>query len=876
MAGASDDTRSGASRGSRRWAAAPRRAWVLDLVIAVSFILGLVLGLGPRTAAATPPAPLQLKWAAVRHPGEGREARTDAVLSLTNLGHEPLPGTGWAIHFTCLAGLQPGPVTSGLAIESLGGTYYRLVPGPGFAGLAPGETVEASVRHPSLVISDSAAPQGPFLVLASAPEVGVPLAVSETAPRTRAEQLPVLEPGRHAPDIAEIYAANAEVPDLPASALPPFLPTPLLVERRAGTLLLARKPPVRAAANLDGARHVAQVLLDRAFPASTPRGGPPLTLTIGTVPGLSSPEAYELSIDPVRGMSVRGQSRLGVLRGLASLSFVLPLPADLARDRAGGLPALRVRDEPRFAYRGLQLDVARNFESPATVRRTLDLMARLKLNALHLHLSDDEGWRLAIDGLPELTAFGGRRGHAAVLDRDYLPPAHGSGPDPDDPHGSGHYTHAEFVALIRYADALGIAIVPEFDMPGHARAAIKAMDARHRRLVAEGRPDADAYVLSEAADRSTYLSDQGHDDNALNPALESTYAFIDRVLASLAAAYREAGVPPTAVHVGGDELPAGVWEGSPACARRVADLGLGSVADLKGYFARRVLAIARGHGLRVAGWEQFGLRASPATAASPPPVPAPPAVLVPDDGLVAADVMLYVWNDLAGGDDLAYRLANAGYRVILAGASHLYLDMAHEDRAEEPGLNWAPSIPVRRIYDFVPFNSAWPSTPATVPSAAGRARILGLEAQLFGETVRSEVRLDYLLMPRLVAVAERAWAAEPRWVDVAEPAAAATRHREDWAVFMNQLAKQVLARLDLEGSGIRYRLPPPGIVRDGPVIRANHAYPGYRLRYTTDGSEPTSSSPELSGPLPARGRVTVAAFAPDGRAGRSASITVAE
>ncbi len=822
----------------------------------------LVLWLG--IAVAEPPAPLKLSWSVIRHQGDGREARTEAALSLTNTGAEPLPGTGWAIHFTCLAGLVPGAVTDGLAVESLGGTYYRLLPGPDFAGLAPGATVVAVVRHPGLVIGDSSAPQGPFLVRAATPGIGVPLAVNETVPRTAAEQLPPLEPGRQAPDSASIYAANAEVEDLPATALPPFLPRPLFVEQLPGKLPLARRPPVRAGPGLDSARRAVDALLDRAFRPGSPRGGPPIVLGLGAVPGLSSPEAYELTVDPVRGIRVRGQSRLGVLRGVASLSFLLPLPGT----PAARVPALVVRDEPRFAYRGLQLDVARNFQPPAAVRRTLDLMARLKLNTLHLHLSDDEGWRLAIDGLPELTTVGGRRGHAAVTDQDYLPPAHGSGPDPGDGHGSGYYTQRDFVDLLRYADERGITVVPEFDMPGHARAAIKAMDARQRRLAADGQPGADAYRLSEPADRSRYLSDQGHDDNALNPGLESTYAFIDRVLSGLASTYREAGVAPGAVHIGGDELPAGVWEGSPACAARSGALGLGSVAELKAYFTRRVLTIAEAHGLKVAGWEQIGLRPAPAAAG--------PAAAEPDAALARDGVTLYVWNDVADGDDLAYRLANAGYRIVLAGASHLYLDMAYEDRAEEPGLNWAPSISVRRIYDFVPFNGAWPATPAVWPTADGRARIAGLEAQLFGETVRSQERLDYLLMPRLVAVAERAWSAEPAWVRLADPAAVAARHRQDWAVFMNQLAKQVLMRLDLEGSDLRYRLPPPGLVRDGAVIRANHAYPGFRLRYTTDGTEPTASSPELTAALPASGRLGVAAFTPTGRAGRTARIEIAD
>jgi hexosaminidase len=823
-------------------------------------LLLVFLAMNATAEATSPVVPLKLRWEVTEHVGAGRELHTEAALELTNLGTEPLPPAGWAIHFNCLAGLVPGPVAPDLNVESLGGTYYRLVPAAGFAGLAPQSTVRAHVRHPGLVIGDSSAPQGPFLVRAETPGEGILLAVNETAPRLTAVQRPPLEAGRYAPDPAATYAANAEIADLPLATLPPFLPRPSFAERGTGEVHLRDRPRVRATGGLAAARRAAEALLDRTFAPGTRHGGPPLVLETGPVAGLFSREGYALSIDQARGIRIRGQTRLGVLRGLASLSFLMPLPGAAP----AVLPALEVRDEPRFSYRGLQIDVARNFQSPAIVRRTLDLMARLKLNALHLHLSDDEGWRLAIDGLPELTEFGGRRGHAAVPDRDFLPPAHGSGPDPRDVHGSGFYSRAEFIGLLRYANDRGIAIVPEFDMPGHARAAIKAMEFRQRRLAAGGRADAGAYLLSDPSDRSRYLSDQGHDDNALNPALESTYAFIEKVFASVAAIYREAGVEASLVHVGGDELPAGVWEGSPVCAERAAALGLARVADLKAYFARRLVTIARAHGLAVAGWEQFGLRAAPAGGA-------PPAA-VPDLELARDGVTLYVWSDLAGDEDIAYRLANAGYRIVLAGASHLYLDMAHEDVAEEPGLNWAPAIPLRRIYDFVPMNSAWPSTPATWPTAAGRARIDGIEAELFGETLRGEERIDYLLMPRLVAVAERAWSPEPGWVRLADPLAQNSRHREEWSVFMNQLSKQVLSRLDLEGVGIRYRVPPPGLVRLGGVVRANHAYPGYRLRYTTDGSNPTLHSPELVGEVPTDSRLAVAAFTPDGRAGRTARI----
>src|SRR5439155_662854 len=164
------------------------------------------------------------------------------------------------------------------------------------------------------------------------------------------------------------------------------------------------------------------------------------------------------------------------------------------------------------------------------VLRTLDLLARYKLNVFHLHLTDDEGWRIELPSFPALTAVGARRGH--TLDSGtHLPPAFGSGPDVDRPWGSGFYSRADYVEILRYAAARHIEVIPEIEMPGHARAAIKSMEANQQ------------YRLNDPDDRSVYTSAQGYHDNVMNPALESTYRFIERVVGELVAMHREAGVP---------------------------------------------------------------------------------------------------------------------------------------------------------------------------------------------------------------------------------------------------------------------------------------------------------------------------------------------
>lgn len=819
-------------------------------------------------ANPSPRAPLALRWDILEHRMKGVDGESRATLTIENRGAEPLPRAGWAIYFTCLAEVKPGDVGNHLRLDSLGGTYYRLVPDAGFEGVVAGGSVQAIIEHPGIVIGDSLAPAGPYLVRDSAPDVGLPLEATEIGARVRAEQLPVLGPGRHAASAAETYSANDEVRDLPVADLPPVFPSPVRAERGVGELVLQHRPRVRAGRDLAVATRYAATLLDRAFGAGPSGAGPALTLEVWRPARTKSPEAYELRVGP-DGIRVRGASPAGVLRGLASLAWLLPPAPDTGPVH---VPVWTITDEPRFAYRGFQLDVARNFEPPGVVRRTIDLMARLKLNTLHLHLSDDEGWRLEIAGLPELTEVGGRRGHAAVPDRAYLPPAHGSGPDIGDPFGSGHYSAVEFADLLRYAAGRGIDVVPEFDMPGHSRAAIKAMDARAQHRAAAGDADARRYLLSDPHDESRYVSAQGYADNVLNPALDATYAFIDKVFDGLAAIYRQAGVPLRVVHVGGDELPIGVWEHSPACTEFRAARHLGSVDALRTYFQERVLAIAERHGTTLAGWEQVGLRKSTAPGASADAVE-------PDPAFARRGMTVYVWDNRGANGDLGYRLANAGYRTVLTPLSHLYLDIAHEDRAEEPGHNWTASISLERVYDYLLFDDAGPAPLGRAPGAGGtaltaqgRARIAGIEAQLFSETVRGVERLDYLTMPRLLAVAERAWTPDPDWVRSGDSADALARHARSWSIFVNQVAKQVLPRLDAEHSGIHYRIPPPGLrVEEGRVL-ANHAYPGFRLRYTIDGSTPTPTSALVVGPIEAHGRVAVAAFAADGRSGRSAHV----
>ena len=816
--------------------------------------------LASGASAQAESAQLAVRWSLLHNvlPPEVPHTRSLARFTITNLGSTALPAKGWGLYFNAMANVLPGAASGGFVAERLTGQLVRLRPGDGFAGLAPGASLDIDYLHTGIVYNSDSAPHGPYLAFDDEPEKGSAITDYEIALMTRPEQL-----RKNAADVAPLvtpqmlYAHNANTADLPAADLPLILPTPTQLERLSGSLRLTTMPRIDAAPALRNEAAAARALLASHVAAA---GAPTsvLRLRIGKQKGHDSPEAYQLAIDPKDGISVTGATPAALFRGLQSLRELLPAMPGGAVE----LPALRVADWPRFAYRGFQLDVARSFHPKETVFRLLDLMARYKLNKFHFHLTDDEGWRLEIAGFPELTAFGAQRGHT-MSGSTHLPPSWGSGPQPGVAHGSGHYTRAEYIAILRYAAARHIEVIPEIEMPGHARAAVKAMESRWRLLSAQGKPDAAQYLLHDPEDSSVYTSPQQYHDHVLNPGMEGTYKFIERVVADVAAMHKAAGVALRTIHVGGDELPEGAWEKSPASLAMMKRHQLASSAGLWDYFYDRVDRILKRHGMFASGWEELGSR-TVSHGGKPK--------MMPNPVFTKRGFKLYVWNNRGINQDLAYRLANAGYGTVLAPVSNLYFDMAHDRSPAEHGVNWGGYVDLDTVFDFKPFDFLDQGSGKERLTEQGKANILGLEATLFTETVYDQARLYYLSMPSLLALAERAWAADPAWAREPDAAAAERLRMRDWSVFANQLGKRVLPRIDGEREGILYRIAPPGLTLDQGRVLANHQLPGMTLRYTSDGSEPKAGSPVVDGPIGGKGTIRVAAFARNGRSGISSQI----
>ena len=794
----------------------------------------------------------------------GNTPATRAVFTVRNVSSTPFPATGWKIYFSSFLGIDPAGVKGQAAVEHVNGDIYALVPSTvAAAPLAPGASLRVEYGSEGPLVNVSAVPAGPYLVGG-----GTVCVIADYRPS------PVNDASAGYVTPADLYAANKNIEDVPEAELPPVLPTPRAYSRLPGYFVIDGTTKIYAdpAAAAEGAYlagELAAVLGSRPALTDKPAGAG-ISLRRNGLP----PEAYSLSVTSA-GIEIAAGSPEGFFYGAQSLKELLP-PAAWAAAGPVKVPAWRIDDAPRFGFRGLLLDVARNFKSKEEVMKVLDLMALYKLNVLHLHFSDDEGWRVEIPGLPELTQVGGRRGHGDGM----LPPSFGSGPFPGASLGSGYYSRADFVEILKYAAARRIKVMPELESPGHARAAIKAMEYRRARLAAAGdAAGADEYLLSDPGDRSVYSTSQYWNDNVMCAALPSVYRFEAKVIDELAAMYKEAGAQLDTVHMGGDEVPAGAWEGSPAVKALMArDPSVKNTEDLWHYYFTRVAALLKERGLFLSGWEEAGLRKTE-NAGGRATEPAP--------GFAAEDFRVHVWSNMAGwgNEDLPYRLANAGYKVVLSCVGNNYFDMAYQKSPDEPGYNWGGYLDVDKPFSFVPYdyyrnarNVGGHAAASSVfegkerLTGAGRANIAGLQGLLWGENMKSEALLEYMLAPKLLGLAERAWAPDPDWAVAADTAAAAALYGRAWSVLASEIGKRELPRLAYYRGGYAYRIPRPGLKVENGRVLANVQLPGFELRWTSDGSEPTSTSRLYTGPIEAEGKVKVRAFDGRGRGGFSSEL----
>lgn len=617
-----------------------------------------------------------------------------------------------------------------------------------------------------------------------------------------------------------------------------ILPKPVKVTRPAGAPL-----------DLSGGLRVMTQGFTRIAIASALAGLPtgPVPLTIRKQAGIA-PEGYRLTIDQ-GGVTIAAADAAGASYALRSLAQQMAAEGTRLRP-------LIVEDAPRYGFRGLHIDLARNFHSKAEILKLIEQMAAYKLNKLHLHLGDDEGWRLQIASLPELTEVGAYRCDN-LTEKTCLQPQLGADPARKAPT-NGYLTMVDYSDILRAAKARQIDVIPSFDMPGHSRAAIRSMEVRYRRLMARGdRAAAERFRLVEPGDATRYSSVQHYDDNTLNVCIPGTYRFIDAVIDAIAGLHKAAGMPLTTYHIGADET-AGAWVQSPACLAMAAKTGL-QPRRLGAYFIERISRDLAKRGIAVAGWSD-GLGHT-------------------DPAKMPGHVQTNIWSNLhAGGVAEAHGQANLGWKTVLSIPDLGYFDMPYAADPNETGYDWASrGVDSFQVFGFMPGNLAanaalipdilsQPKPIAdTVPLQPGHS-IAGIQAQLWSETVRRDSQVDYMLFPRLLGLAERAWS-KPEWEPAYIPGTGYEPNdaRVDrakllagWRDFAGRMGVQM--RL-LDRAGVTYRLAPPGARIANGRLEANAEFPDTPIEYRTGNTAWT----RYDGSVAVTGVVELRTRTPDGR-----------
>ena len=437
---------------------------------------------------------------------------------------------------------------------------------------------------------------------------------------------------------------------------------------------------------------------------------------------IGSAESYRISFEshttePSGAVVVSAATTAGLLYGLVTLGQIwrgaAKHPDSFDFPREG-----EIVDEPAMGWRGVHLDVARQFYATKEITKLLAISAWNKLNRFHMHLSDDEAWRIEIDAYPELTEIGAWRGHGLPI-----PPLLGSGAT----RTGGYYTKPEIREIVAVAKRFAIDVVPEIDIPGHCFAMLQALPQ-----------------LCDPLEAGQYFSVQGFPNNCINPALETTYEVVETILSELIELF-----PYRTIHIGADEVPVGAWSGSPAALAKLDELAGADVAAahakrlnvttnahgaddihgsgaavLQAMFIRRIHEFLRSHGCITGGWEEAAH----------------------GDVIDKRASYLCGWRSVA----ICADLAGQGYEMVVCPGQYYYLDMALGPSWEEPGGSWAGWTDTEKLYHFDPVEG-WTSDQ--------KQNLRGIQACIWSESMKDRAVFDRLVFPRLSALAENAWTA---------------------------------------------------------------------------------------------------------------------
>lgn len=502
-------------------------------------------------------------------------------------------------------------------------------------------------------------------------------------------------------------------------------------------------------------------------------------------------EAYILKITP-RRIDIRAAGVQGFFYALQSIRQLLPAAIEggqVVENAVWTVPAMTLTDKPRFGYRGLMIDVARFFTPKDNLLRIIDCMAMLKLNKLHLHLVDDNGWRIEIKKYPLLTEVGSRR---VERPGQHFPERHNQRQG-EPTVEKGFYTQADIREIVRYAQERHIEVIPEIEMPAHSNAALAAYP-----LLAC--PVVDKFI--------GVLPGMGgsHADVIFCAGNDSVFSFLQGVLDEVMELF-----PSKYIHLGGDEARKKHWEECPLCQERMKRENLANEEELQGYFMARVARYVQAKGREVIGWDEL------------------------TNATLPEDVIILGWQ---GYGQAALKAAAQGHRFIMTPARVMYLIRYQGPQWFEPYTYFGNNT-LKGVYDYEPVQKDW--------SAQTASLLMGVQASMWTEFCNSPEDVEYLVFPRLSALAEVAWT-HPE--------------RKDWKSYLRALDRfnEHLSAKGVIYARSMYNIQQTVTSRNGSLqVKLECIRPDVEIRYTTDGSLPTAKSALYAKPLAFTGAGTLKA-----------------
>ena len=410
------------------------------------------------------------------------------------------------------------------------------------------------------------------------------------------------------------------------------------------------------------------------------------------------PEEYKITIDK-NLLTIHYSDYGGKFYSIISL-------IQLLNYYKSNLPLGTIQDRPTLNWRGMHLDCARQFYTIDEIKRLLDYMSFFKLNRFHWHLTDNEAWRVELECYPNLTKVGAYRGY-----NEAIPPFYGTGYDKN----GGYYSRAEVKELIEYAKLRNIEIMPEIDLPAHSWTLLQ--------------------IMPELRDSSTNIiaEDVGnYPNNTINPALEETHIFLKKILEELSDIFSF-----NIIHVGVDERPKESWEGSPKVIEYMKNNNIASFDELQDEYMNNIITILKKSNKLTAAWNEAALPPHNDIGSSG------------SAGKIDKSCIIFAWEH----PDVGLMSAKKGFKTVLCPGQTTYFDMAYNNSTYERGICWAATIEVKEVFEWKPVDGY---------SSNDLENILGIQAQLWSETITNKNYFDEMINPRLATLAEIAWCSEAK------------------------------------------------------------------------------------------------------------------